>query len=95
MNCKKHLENTRRFTAPPAQRARTLADVCGYDYDYEKPNVRTLAALDAANSDSELSEKLSHMGFAVKQKLDKLQNAERLQADVRLNAPNNQRNDPV
>lgn len=65
-----------------------LLDKGYYDYDYEKPNARTIAALDAANSDSELSEKLSRMGFAVRQKTDKLQTAERLQADVRLNGPN-------
>lgn len=58
-----------------------LLDKSYYDYDYEKPSVRTEAALTAATSDDELEAKLRGMGLNVRPKKKTL-TAEELQAEV-------------
>lgn len=58
-----------------------LLDKGYYDYDYEKPSVRTEAALTAAKSDEELATKLRGMGLNVRPKKKPLTPWE-LQAEV-------------
>lgn len=40
-----------------------LMDKGYYDYDYERPSVKTKAVMTAAKSEAELAEQLSRMGF--------------------------------
>ena len=58
-----------------------LLDKGYYDYDYEKPNERTEAALTAVKSDDEIAARLRDMGLNVRPKKKTL-TPEELQAEV-------------
>lgn len=57
-----------------------LLDKGYYDYDYEKPDIKTEAALTAAKSDAEIAAQLRGMGLSIRPK--KTLTPEELQAEV-------------
>lgn len=58
-----------------------LLDKGYYDYDYEVPDKRVMAAMTAAKDDKELAAKLKSMGLNVKPKKRRL-TPEELQAEI-------------